>query len=194
MDYVDRLASFSRLIRCDPRGIGLSDPLPDGASTAESYADEIMAVLAGAGSERATLVGATYAGAGAILAAATHPERVDALVLINSYARLARSDDYPIGIPSRLLDLLRDATRPQTDGLRTGAGVAGDLPLMAPSLVGVDGAGGGAGADARAPRPRQRLRAPQPRPLHGRSHRRRHLRRAAVRRPCAVGERCALRR
>ncbi len=138
IDYVDRLASFSRLIRCDPRGVGLSDPLPSGASTAESYADEIMAVLDGAASESATLVGATYAGAGAILAAATHPERVHALVLINSYARLARSDDYPIGIPSRLLDLLRDATRPEVDGLRTD-GAAGDLPLMAPSLAGIDG-------------------------------------------------------
>jgi class 3 adenylate cyclase/pimeloyl-ACP methyl ester carboxylesterase len=138
IDYVERLASFSRLIRCDPRGIGLSDPLPGGASTAESYADEIIAVLDGAGSESATLVGATYAGAGAILAAATHPERVHALVLINSYARLARSDDYPIGIPTRLLDMLRDATQPEVD--RAGMpGAAGDLPLMAPSLVGVDG-------------------------------------------------------
>jgi class 3 adenylate cyclase len=133
LDYVERLASFSRLIRFDPHGIGLSDPFDGSASTAEHGAAEIVAVLDAAGSRSAALVGATYAGAGAILAAATHPERVHALVLMNSYARLTRSDDYPIGVPKRLLDGLRDATRP------AGGDAGADLQLMAPSLAGRDG-------------------------------------------------------
>ena len=37
-----------------------------------------------------------------LVAAATHPERVASLVLINSYARMPWAEDYPFGIrPSR---------------------------------------------------------------------------------------------
>ena len=134
LDYVDRLASFSRLIRFDPRGVGLSDPFVGDASTAERHADEIVAVLDATGSESAALLGVTYAGAGAILSAAAHPERVHALILINSFARLARSDDYPIGVPIHLVERLQDATRPGADDT-PGA----DLSLMAPSLAERDG-------------------------------------------------------
>ena len=35
-DYVERLSTFSRLIRFDPRGVGLSDPFVGGSSTASS--------------------------------------------------------------------------------------------------------------------------------------------------------------
>ncbi len=56
-----------------------------------------------------------------------------------AYARLTRSDDDPIGVPTRLLDTRRDATRPDALGLLAGGGFAGDLPLMAPSFVGIDG-------------------------------------------------------
>lgn len=35
----------------------------------------------------------------AILFAATYPDRVPSLVLINSFARMLRDDDYPIGLP-----------------------------------------------------------------------------------------------
>ena len=117
LDYVDRLASFSRLIRFDPRGVGLSDPFVGDASTAERHADEIVAVLDATESESAVLVGVTYAGPGAILAAASHPERVHALVLVNSFARLARSDDYPIGVPIHLVERLQDATQPGADDI-----------------------------------------------------------------------------
>ena len=134
LDYVDRLASFSRLIRFDPRGVGLSDPFVGDASTAERHADEIIAVLDATGSESAALVGVTYCGAGAILAAASHPERVHALVLINSFARLTRSDDYPIGVPRHLVEQLQDATQPGADD-SPGA----DISLMAPSLADRDG-------------------------------------------------------
>jgi class 3 adenylate cyclase len=133
LDYVERLASFSRLIRFDPRGVGLSDPFVGDASTAERHADEILAVLDATGSESAALVGVTYAGAGAILAAASHPERVHALVLINSFARLTRSDDYPIGVPVHLVEQLQAATRPGDDA------PGSDLDLMAPSLAERDG-------------------------------------------------------
>jgi class 3 adenylate cyclase len=134
LDYVERLASFSRLIRFDPRGVGLSDAFVGDASTAERHADEILAVLDATGSESAALLGVTYTGAGAILAAAAHPERVHALILINAFARLARSDDYPVGVPVHVVERLQDATTPGSDD-PPGA----DIELMAPSLAGRDG-------------------------------------------------------
>ena len=134
VDYIEQLASFSRLIRFDPRGVGLSDPFVGNASTAERYTDETLAVLDAVGSESAALLGVTYAGAGAILTAATHPERVRALVLINSFARLVRSDDYPAGIPVRVIEHLTDATRPGADDAAQESPSA-ELLLMAPSLA-----------------------------------------------------------
>jgi class 3 adenylate cyclase len=128
--YVDRLTSFSRLIRFDLRGIGLSDPL--GASspfTLEQWAADTLAVLDATGSERAVLMGTAQSTTAAILLAATHPERVRALVLINAFARIVRTPDYPAGVPAAVFESffegLVDPEAPQTD----------DVPLMAPSLA-----------------------------------------------------------
>jgi pimeloyl-ACP methyl ester carboxylesterase len=97
--FLDRLASFSRLILLDKRGTGLSDPVSlDELPTLEQRMDDVRAVMDAAGSERAALLGTSEAGALNVLFAATHPERCRALILLNSYARLAWSDDYPWGI------------------------------------------------------------------------------------------------
>ncbi len=97
--FLHGLASFSRLILLDKRGTGLSDPVPhDRLPTLEERMDDVQAVLDAVGSERAALFGTSEAGALNLLYAATHPERAAALVLLNSYARLAWSPDYPFGI------------------------------------------------------------------------------------------------
>ena len=98
--FLRRLASFSRLILLDKRGTGLSDPVPlDRLPTLEERMDDVRAVMDAAGSERAALLGTSEAGALNLLFAATHPARTAALILLNSYARLAWSEDYPWGIP-----------------------------------------------------------------------------------------------
>ena len=98
--FLRGLASVSRLILFDKRGTGLSDPVPlDRLPTLEERMDDVQAVLDAVGSERAALFGTSEAGALNLLYAATHPERVVALILLNSYARLAWSPDYPCGIP-----------------------------------------------------------------------------------------------
>ncbi|MBI2156556.1 MAG: adenylate/guanylate cyclase domain-containing protein [Candidatus Rokubacteria bacterium] len=98
--FLRRLASFSRLILLDKRGTGLSDPVPlDKLPTLEERMDDVRAVMDAAGSPRAVLLGTSEAGALNLLFAATHPERTAALILLNSYARLAWSEDYPWGIP-----------------------------------------------------------------------------------------------
>jgi hypothetical protein len=53
-----RLASFSRLIRFDPRGSGLSDPLGwSEPPSLEEQAKDLVVVLDAAGCERAAMVG-----------------------------------------------------------------------------------------------------------------------------------------
>jgi len=92
--FLDRLGSFSRLIRFDKRGTGLSDRnvgLPD----FETRMDDVRAVMDAVGSEQAALFGYSEGGPMCILFAATYPERTRALVLYGSYAKRLRSDDYP---------------------------------------------------------------------------------------------------
>ena len=95
----ERLASFSRLIVFDPRGSGVSDPLPTmSARTWEQVTEDMRAVLAAAKSERPAIYAQVDGGLAAILFAATHPDRVASLVLWNCYARATVEDDYPIGV------------------------------------------------------------------------------------------------
>jgi class 3 adenylate cyclase len=107
--YLARLGSFARVVCYDKRGSGVSDPVPLAAlPTIEQWADDARAALDAAGSERAALLGDTEGGLMAMVFAASFPERVSALVLVNSFARFVRSDDYPIGMPvdtwTRLVD------------------------------------------------------------------------------------------
>jgi pimeloyl-ACP methyl ester carboxylesterase len=94
--FLERLGSFSRLIRFDKRGTGLSDR-PGGLPDLETRMDDVRAVMDAAGSERAVLFGYSEGGPMAILFAATYPERTAALVLYGSFARRLRAEDYPWG-------------------------------------------------------------------------------------------------
>ncbi|GAA1056446.1 hydrolase [Agromyces luteolus] len=105
--YLERLARFARVICFDKRGAGLSDPVAMGAlPTLEHWMDDARAVLDAAGSASATLVGDAEGGPMAMMLAASHPQRTDALVLVNTFARLLRAPDYPIGIPEPTAELL----------------------------------------------------------------------------------------
>src|SRR5262245_1193528 len=94
--FLTRLASFSRLIRFDRRGMGLSDR-DVGSSTLEERVDDIRAVMDAAGSERATILAVSEAGYMATMFAATHPERTTSLILHGCFAKGCRSADYPWG-------------------------------------------------------------------------------------------------
>lgn len=95
----ERIGSFSRLIRFDKRGTGLSDRVTD-AATLEERADDIRAVLDAVGSERAVVMGVSEGANLACVFAATHPERTSALVVWGGQARWIRTADYPWG-PTR---------------------------------------------------------------------------------------------
>lgn len=104
--FLRRLADFSRIIYFDPQGIGASDQVRlDALPLLQSWSDDVGTVARAAAAERTALIG--YAGSGgqrAAYYAATRPESVSALVLINAGARFVRDDDYPWGVPADKLD------------------------------------------------------------------------------------------
>ena len=95
--FLTRLASFSRLIRFDKRGTGLSDRVPvSELPTLEERMDDVRAVLDAVGSERAALLGYSEGGPLCLLFAATYPDRTSALALYATYAKRSDpDDDYP---------------------------------------------------------------------------------------------------
>jgi pimeloyl-ACP methyl ester carboxylesterase len=95
--FLERLASFSRLILFDKRGTGLSDRVSnDQLPTLEQRMDDVRAVLEAVGSERAALFGHSEGGNMCVLFAATYPERTAALVTLGAFAkRRDPDDDYP---------------------------------------------------------------------------------------------------
>jgi class 3 adenylate cyclase len=129
-----RLASFSRLIRFDHQGMGMSDPLGRSEQRSlERRAGEMLTVLDAAGSERAALVANNFGGPMAILFAATYPNRTASLVLDGCYARLARAPDYPWGIPNEVLEQALARVR---DAQLTGeAGDVSGLRYLAPHAM-----------------------------------------------------------
>lgn len=81
--FLERLASFARLIVFDKRGTGLSDPVSDAELPGlERRMDDVRPVMDAAGSERAALLDHSEGGNMCILFSATFPERTSALVLV----------------------------------------------------------------------------------------------------------------
>jgi pimeloyl-ACP methyl ester carboxylesterase/DNA-binding winged helix-turn-helix (wHTH) protein/class 3 adenylate cyclase len=94
--FLNRLASFSRLILFDKRGTGLSDHVPiNELPTLEQRMEDVHAVMDAVGSERAVLIGVSEGGPMCSLFAASYPERTTALVMIGTYAKRIRDEDYP---------------------------------------------------------------------------------------------------
>ena len=86
--FLRRLGSFCRVAVLDKRGTGLSERL--GAAEVpplEQRADDVRAVMDAVGMSRATVFGSSEGGSLCVLLAATHPERVERLVLHGTWAR-----------------------------------------------------------------------------------------------------------
>jgi pimeloyl-ACP methyl ester carboxylesterase/DNA-binding NarL/FixJ family response regulator len=101
--YLERLATFSRLILFDRRGQGLSDREPnDRPATIETRIDDIVAVMDAVGAKQAVVYGASETGPMAALFAAMRPERTLALVIHGTTpARSAWTPDWPTGMTLR---------------------------------------------------------------------------------------------
>jgi pimeloyl-ACP methyl ester carboxylesterase len=124
-----RLAAIGRLIIFDRRGTGISDPVPlDRLPDLETQVADVCAVMDAAGSRRAAILGFAEGGPLALLLAASLPQRCDALVLLNTAARLSAAPDYPWGAP---LEALLEIVRRQAESWA--AGDADHLARLAPS-------------------------------------------------------------
>ena len=156
----------------------------------------------------------------ALWVAATHPERVTSLVIVNGTARVGAAEDYDVGVPEEVAGDAANIEVPLTD-----EGVPRDIAIFAPSLahrVGFQEWWGRAARRGASPatatafnlvtfsadvrlvpprrgvpdardRPHRHLRQPRrARSLPGRAHRRCPLRDLPRPRPAAVGRRVRL--
>ncbi|HXA43133.1 MAG TPA: adenylate/guanylate cyclase domain-containing protein [Candidatus Solibacter sp.] len=111
--FFSRLLQIGRMTTFDKRGTGLSDPV-EGVPTLEDRMDDVRAVMDAAGIERATLMGMSEGAPMSILFTATHPERVESLVLVGGMARSTWAPDYPWAYPQEaLLESLDEFSLPR---------------------------------------------------------------------------------
>jgi class 3 adenylate cyclase len=97
-----RLASFSRLVTFDQRGMGYSDPIdPAAGPSVAQLVTDLESVISAVGVTEPILFGTHNGGAVAAAYAARHPVR--RLILCNTWARLKVADDYPIGFDDAVL-------------------------------------------------------------------------------------------
>ena len=100
--FCERLASFARVIVFDKRGNGLSDPVSE-VPMLEERIEDVQAVMDAVGLGRATLFGVSEGGPMSALFAATHPDRVERLVLCGAMARTTEAPDFPWASPAEAL-------------------------------------------------------------------------------------------
>src|SRR5262245_41739815 len=94
--YLRRFPRFARTIVLDRRGGGISER-EVGNGSAEDRMDDVRAVMDAVGSTRAALLGHFEGGSIAIMFAATYPDRVSTLVLIETGAQALAAPDYAEG-------------------------------------------------------------------------------------------------
>ena len=99
--FFTNLASFSRVMVFDKRGVGLSDRVSeDRLPSLEVRMDDARAVMDAVGSERAVVLGVSEGGPMAMLFAATYPERTIGLIVYGTSACWNNAPDYQWSVPS----------------------------------------------------------------------------------------------
>ena len=89
--FFDQLALCGRVTVMEYRGIGVSDPFPfDRNPTFDDVMVDVVSVIDAAGLRDCVLIGDVEAGPLAMMVAASHPQLVGRLVLLNTFARLIR--------------------------------------------------------------------------------------------------------
>jgi class 3 adenylate cyclase len=127
-----RLASFSRLIRLDHRGLGLSSRIASLEVVGPScWVADAIAVMDAVGIEKAAIFAPSYTAATGILLAAEYPERVCSLVIANGAARALAAPDYPFGAPEGVADPYMTVAQ-EPDAVEQGFDV---LRFVAPSMA-----------------------------------------------------------
>jgi class 3 adenylate cyclase len=97
----------------------------------DEQVDDIRAILDETGCQRAVLVGNLAGCAPALVFTATHPGRVESLILLGGSARMRAGAGYPLGLDQAHIDQIAGAV---LDTWGTGA----DLDLIAPTVAADD--------------------------------------------------------
>jgi class 3 adenylate cyclase len=148
----ERVSLFAGSVAYDARGTGLSDPVSLAElPSLEDWANDLHSAVTAAGFEDVVLVAPLAAGPVAVLYAATRPELSRALILVNSWAAIARSEGYDAGVTpdehERYVESVErvwgsgrflQATLPDVpvDEARLRDFARGERQSMAPSVVG----------------------------------------------------------
>jgi pimeloyl-ACP methyl ester carboxylesterase len=139
--FYRRLASFARLVLVDRRGTGLSDPLRsrygggDFGPWIEEAVNDFVTVFDALDAQRVAVVSSQYGAAVAISLAAGHPDRVEALVLVDPMARLLEAEDYPWGMSLEMRETVAGWCRVGWgDGMLSGLTPAHRGPGVVPSF------------------------------------------------------------
>jgi class 3 adenylate cyclase/pimeloyl-ACP methyl ester carboxylesterase len=104
LSIVEGLAAHRRLVLCERRGHGMSDPVTHVPTLDERVAD-LRAVIDAAGVDKLVLVGSGEAGPLVIRFATDYPERVTALALVSTAARFTRDPpEHPWGFSEADVD------------------------------------------------------------------------------------------
>lgn len=122
----ERLSAFSRLIRFNRRGMGMSGVL-ERLPTLEEQVEDFGTVMDAVGSERAALFGTIDAGTFALAFAAAHPERTQAVVAFETAPRWTRSDTDDYGVEPEVLSRFAEATQAMD--------LDGQLSIVTPSRM-----------------------------------------------------------
>ena len=133
-EFLRGLAGLGRLLLFDKPGTGLSDPVV-GPPTVEERVGDFLAVLDAAGSKRAIVIGFSEASAPATLLAATHPHRVEGLVLLSGAPRLVTGPDFLPEEEARFNDVLWRALWRAADHWGDGEFLMTLSPFVRRSLV-----------------------------------------------------------
>jgi pimeloyl-ACP methyl ester carboxylesterase len=120
--WLQRLASFARVVMFDKRGTGMSDRVSE-LPGLDQRMDDLRAVMDAVGLEQGVPFGISEGGPLAALFAATHPQRCRALVLYGGFARFAS------WLPTE------EALASFLGYIEQAWGSGGSLPLFAPSLA-----------------------------------------------------------
>ena len=127
--FLRRLANFRRLISFDKYGIGMSDPVPSTQlPPLEEWMDDVRAVMDAVGSERAALLGQSDGGLMAAMFAATHPDRAEALILLDTLASNVWAPDNPLGLTHEQYEAI-------TEGIETRWGRPGLMAALDPEVA-----------------------------------------------------------
>lgn len=107
----ERLAMMSRMVLCELRGLGMSDPLPASGYAVEDFAADMLAVMDAVGFERTVVLAEGMNGAAAVWLAVHCPERIGGLILYGASCCYRQHPGYEVGVAEPDVAALRDVFR-----------------------------------------------------------------------------------